>query len=490
MASSKGDGYEKLVVDSIHGDIHLTNREVEVIDTSSFQRLRHLKQLAMAQMVYPNATHTRFSHSIGALGTMIRILDKVEKNGITLTDEQKDNLRLAALLHDIGHYPYSHLMEKLDKVKLIEEEVEGSEAGIKAIDARKSAYPEHEEVGALIVIGQNDLVKALGGTKNAKAVADIFARTKAADPQLSKLIHSSFDIDRWDYLLRDSHATGVPYGQIDINYLLNNLKVSPQKVVGFKEKALPAVEHFLLSRFFMHRVVYYHKTIYGMEEACRQLLRRLRDRYGKQYHIPSDGEAVRKLVTSEPLHMFTDAFVDNIIKQAVNDFNQATNEEEKVIRALANSIQSRKPPALLNEVPVCEETEKEYHAGKMFIHTCKSKLNDLASEFGIPLGQFILCEPQTYILKCPKGERSYSQIAKLPPEVITDKASEEEGEDIKIFLGDEDEPRSLMEIKHSIVVKYASYSLQMFRLYVIYEGEDKDDVIKQLKKKVKDWDKA
>jgi HD superfamily phosphohydrolase len=489
MASSQRDGSGKYIFDSIHGNILLKEREVKVIDTASFQRLRQLKQLAMAQMVYPAATHTRFAHSIGALGTMIRILDAAEKNGISLTEEQEENLRLAALLHDVGHYPYSHLMDKFIEVKLAEEEIEGAKATVKAIDARKIAYPEHEEVGALIVTSQDDLVKALGGVENAKAVADIFTRSEAADPQLSKLIHSSFDIDRWDYLLRDSYATGVPYGQIDINYLLNNLKVSPQKVVGFKEKALAAVEHLLLSRFFMYRVVYCHKTIYGMEEACRQLLRRLKDKSGEDYDIPLDGESIKNLVKSERLYSFTDAFVDNIVKRAAIDFKGVADDEGKVIRALANSIQSRKPPALLKEVAVCEETEKEYHAGKMFIHNCKSKLNGLAGEFGIPIGQFLLCEPKVSVVKPPQG-LVYGRAAKMKPQDILAKAYEEEEEDIKIFESGEDEPKSLMEIKHSLVVKYANYSLQMFRLYVVYEGEDRDGVIAKLREAVKGWHEA
>jgi len=367
MACSQRDGSGKVVTDSIHGDIHLNKCEVEVIDTASFQRLRQLKQLAMAQLVYPTATLTRFAHSIGALGTMIRILVAAEKNGVNLPDEQKDNLRLAALLHDVGHYPYSHLMEKVDKPKLIEEQVNGA-----TISAKKSPYPNHVEVGTLIVTSQSDLVTAIGGEERAKAVAAIFARSEAADPQLSKLIHSSFDIDRWDYLLRDAYATGVPYGQIDINYLLNNLKVSPQRMVGFLDKALPAVEHFLLARFFMHRVVYYHKTIFGLEEACRQLLRRLRDREGNNYGIPLDGEVIKKIVRSKELHTFTDAFVDNIIREAVND-------EDEVIQALARAIQNRKPPRLLKEVPVCEETEEKYHAGKTFMQNCRAKLQDLGT---------------------------------------------------------------------------------------------------------------
>src|SRR5690349_13597369 len=115
---------DKLIVDSIHGDIHLRPSERQVVDTASFQRLRHLKQLGMAQATYPNATHTRFAHSVGVLGIMDHIV-RVAQRDLSLTDEQVADLRLAGLLHDIGHYPYSHLMEKIDKVQLTEELVGG-----------------------------------------------------------------------------------------------------------------------------------------------------------------------------------------------------------------------------------------------------------------------------------------------------------------------------------------------------------------------------
>jgi HD superfamily phosphohydrolase len=313
MVSSRGDGFGKVIADPIHGSIDLKEREVQVIDTASFQRLRHLKQLAMAQLVYPTATHTRFAHSIGALGTMIRILRAAEGNKINF-EEMEENLRLVALLHDVGHYPYSHLMETVDRVKLTEEYVETATPAKESLNATGSKYPDHTELGALIVTTQGDLVKAIGGKHRAQAVAELIARSKAADAQLSKLVHSSLDLDRLDYLLRDSHATGVPYGQIDINYLLNNLKVSPKGMVGFSDKALSAVEHLLFARFFMHRAVYYHKTVYGLEETCRQLLRRLRDRDDKKgrYGVPVDGEEVKKIVTSKKLVTFSDAFVDDI----------------------------------------------------------------------------------------------------------------------------------------------------------------------------------
>src|SRR5438309_526950 len=166
MASAPEALRPKFVVDAIHGDIHLTPIELRVVDTASFQRLRHLRQLGMAQATYPNATHTRFAHSIGVLGIMEHIA-RVAKQSLTLSDEQIEDIRLAGLLHDVGHYPYSHLMEKIDKVQLPEEFLVPG----KTIRADISKYPDHETVGELIVTHQQDLIDALGGKERAAEIA-------------------------------------------------------------------------------------------------------------------------------------------------------------------------------------------------------------------------------------------------------------------------------------------------------------------------------
>jgi hypothetical protein len=158
MSSSRNEQSTKIVVDSIHGDIRLTDQQWRVVDTPSFQRLRHLKQLGMGHVTYPNATHTRFAHSLGVLHIMSKVL-KIAKN-IDLSSEEEENLCLAALLHDIGHYPYSHLMEGVDAVKLIEDQVDGVSSS-KELHVARSAYPGHQKVGELIVTNQEDLVSAI-----------------------------------------------------------------------------------------------------------------------------------------------------------------------------------------------------------------------------------------------------------------------------------------------------------------------------------------
>jgi HD superfamily phosphohydrolase len=255
-------------------------------------------------------------------------------------------------------------------------------------------------------------------------------------------------------------------------------------MVGFSEKALSAVEHFLLARFFMHRTVYYHKTTYGFEETCRQLLRRLRDREVSKYRygVPVDGNEIKKIVTSKKLNKFSDAFVDRIIRKAAND-------KDKVIRALARSIQSRRPPKLLKEVSVCQKADEPYHAGKVFMQNCRAGLNALVDEFQIPLGQFILCDTKPLTIGEGPTKRTTEEFLGLTDEKARDIASEEEEKDIKVFVADESEPISLMKINHSLVAKNADYFFQMFRLYVIYEGKDKDDVIAKLGASVKNWDK-
>jgi HD superfamily phosphohydrolase len=463
----------KIVVDSVHGDIEPNPLEWKIIDTPAFQRLRKLKQLQMGYLVYPNATHTRFAHSLGVLSVMKRILERVRA-----TDDDKKDLRLAALMHDIGHYPYSHLLEGVDKVVLTEERLNSGSPKSALSEARP--YPDHEEVGREILLHQDDLLKILGGRERAERIGHIFARTEVADQQLSKLIHSSLDMDRLDYLIRDSQATGVPYGLVDIHYLLNHVKQSPTGVIGITHKAVAAAEHLLLARSFLFRVVCQHKTTFGFEEAARQLLRRLRDRAhaGKEgYDIPKDGDAVLKIARDKSrLQTFTDAFLDEIFVKAASD-----DEPDEIVRILARALVSRRPPRLLWEKRTFRERDDDQNDGKLFLQNCQLRLNELVTSKGLLPGQFLICD-----LKPIGFESRGALMSKQKAEKAL--AAGEQEEMIRVFETSESiEPTDIVEIKHSILHEIGSHVFRTYRLYFICKDETQIDLANELKQSVKDW---
>lgn len=474
VGKTSSQASKKFVVDNVHGDIRPSPLEWQIIDTPSFQRLRKLKQLQMGYLVYPNATHTRFAHSLGVLKVMQRILE----SGVKATKAQQEDLRLAALMHDIGHYPYSHLLEGIDKVILTEEHIEPAREK-SPFSVQWNAYPDHEDVGREILLSQPDLKRILKSNGRAERVGNLFARTEVADQQLSKLIHSSLDMDRLDYLIRDSLATGVPYGLVDINYLLNHLKQSPQGIVGISHKAVAAAEHLLLARSFLFRVVCQHKTTYGFEEAARQLLRRLRNRAqnGKEgYGVPKDGKEVFEIVKSDRLPTFTDSFLDDVFVKAASQ-----DEPDPLIKLLARTIVSRKPPRLIWENRMFCKRGSDEKSASLFKTKCQLHLKGLAESKGLQVGQFLICD-----LKPIGFESRGSSMNK-------EEALEEFGRDgreemIRVFESPEaTEPVDIVDIKHSILHAIGGHVFQTQRLYVVHPEDNQDALVGDLRKEVKKW---
>jgi uncharacterized protein len=466
MASSSRTA-ARVVNDSIHGDIALTDDEWRVVNTSTFQRLRWLKQLGMGHLVYPNATHSRFAHSLGVFRIMCRVLERLSHSEL---QSEKADLRLAALLHDIGHYPYSHLMERVDWVKLTEEEV--GEATAREISGATSQYPDHEELGRHILLSQADICKAIGGKKRAKKIGSLFSRLGGADPQLSKLIHSSLDMDRLDYLLRDARACGVPYGEIDLNYLLNNIHISPKGMLGVDEKALAAAEHFLLARVFMHRVVYYHKTTFGFEEASRQLLRRVRDSKRYEADLAPNGDKILDLCGSSALRGFTDDYVDRVVFKAVDD-------EDPLIQILAKCIVERRPPRLIAEVGGVESKTSEFTPSMFFRQKCRDGLKALAKKHKLNVGQFLLCGPKPIKFEAHGSLLSRSEHEKLEPE--------EWVELIMIFRRGQEEPQSIVDVSGSIISGLSNQLFSIQRLYLAEESRASEQRLKAIRDEVQEW---
>lgn len=459
----------KLVVDNVHGDIVPSPTEWRVIDTPAFQRLRKLKQLQMGYLVYPNATHTRFAHSLGVLKVMQRILEHVRASR-----EDKEDLCLAALMHDIGHYPYSHLLEGVDKVILTEERIDSTQ---KSALSDFTPYPDHEDVGREILLHQGDLLRIIGGRDRAERIGNIFARTAAANQQLSKLIHSSLDMDRLDYLIRDSQATGVPYGMVDIHYLLNHVKQSPSGTIGITHKAVAAAEHLLLGRSFLFRVVCQHKTIYGFEETARQLLRRLRNRAQEGcegYGVPKDGEAVLAKARDNDLYKFTDAFLDDV-------FVAASSDEEDIVRILATTIVGRTPPCLLLEERTFQKKSEPNDKFKVFELSCRVHLRKLADEHGLHPGQFLICQ-----LKDIGFESRAAQVSMVDAQKAIDAGEREEM--IMVFpTADAIEPVAIVDLPHSILHDVGSHVFRSHRLYFLPANGEEAALVTRLKSAVTNW---
>jgi HD superfamily phosphohydrolase len=239
------------VRDPIHGMIELSPPEWGAVDTPVFQRLRRVRQLAMTHLVYPGATHTRFEHSIG----VCEIAGRFAKS-LKLEKSEREVVRTAALLHDVGHGVFSHVSEQV-------------------IDELSEVEGVHEAVSVAIMRSDEQLRGALGGDL-CDAAADIVAhqgpRTVARD-----IVSGPTDADKFDYLLRDSYFAGVNYGRYDLARLIDTAKVitprGTQTQLGFDADGLWAVEEMRMARHHMHRQVYGHKTRIATDIMVTRALR-------------------------------------------------------------------------------------------------------------------------------------------------------------------------------------------------------------------------
>jgi len=246
--------------------------------------------------------------------------------------------------------------------------------------------------------------------------------------------------------------------------------VSPKGTLGVELKALAAAGHFLLARCFMYRTVYYHKTTYAFEEACRQLLRRLRDQ--PDFGLPRDGNEVYVLCKSDELANFTDEYVDRAIRTAVH-------HADPVTQALARSITSRQPPKLVHEVcglfDKAAVTNRTAHFDKM----CRHNLAGLAARYSLPVGQFLLCGPKPIEFE-ERGSR-------LTVKGAQGLAPEEREEIINVFDGHSDEPVAIVEIPDSLISQLSTHHFAIRRLYVIDSHPDAKARLEAIRQEVRAW---
>lgn len=247
----------KVMRDSIHGYIHLELRLIrELIDTYEFQRLRRIHQLGGTYQVYHTAEHSRFSHSLGVYEVVRRMVSEVKDIDDELSEFDKVSVMCAALLHDIGHGPFSHAFELISNTF-------------------------HEDYTVRIILEDTNIHRILekADKRLPNAVASIINHTHP-NKLLTQLVSGQLDADRMDYLLRDSYCTGTSYGNFDLERVLRTLRVVHGKLV-VKESGIHTIEDYIMSRYHMYWQVYYHPTSRVYEAIISGLFNRLRYLYNQ-----------------------------------------------------------------------------------------------------------------------------------------------------------------------------------------------------------------
>jgi HD superfamily phosphohydrolase len=340
----------EVIRDPLWDNITLDETALGLVDTAPFQRLRYVRQLGHAFLVYPGATHSRFEHALGAYHLTKRALGALAVRGelAEIAEEERLAVTLAALLHDIGHYPFSHALE---------------EAG----------FPSHEAQGEsrLTTGALQARLTTIGGAQFPARVADLI-RTRSASP-LQGLISGTLDLDKIDYLCRDSRMCGVPYGTVDVDRLLASITMLPSgsmggRTMGVQEKGVSALESLLFAKYQMYRNVYWHHAVRSatcmFKRAARTALR-------------------EKLVDVDRIARFTDDDLMHLLVEGESG-------------ALARALRERRLYKRALDLPASEVTAKpeEWMANDPAL---LERVEDaVASEVGLAAGELLLDFPSRH----------------------------------------------------------------------------------------------
>lgn len=324
----------KIINDPVYGFISIDDPLVmDIISHPFYQRLRRIKQMALAHYVYPGAVHTRLHHSLGAYHLMCEALSELKRKGVEINKEEETGAKIAILLHDIGHGPFSHALESVLVKDL-----------------------HHEEISLLLMKELNEQFQG-----KLQTAVEIFT---GAYPKkfLHQLVSGQLDVDRMDYLSRDSFFTGVSEGVIGYDRIIKMLTVHNGELM-VEEKAIYSIEKFLVARRLMYWQVYLHKTVLSAEMMLVKILERASELAQKgDPHIKTDGPLIGFLTgafipdSKEGLALFTQ-LDDNDIMSAIKKW---ANSQDVVLSVLCNSLLNRKLLKTHLQVQPIEEAELSF----------------------------------------------------------------------------------------------------------------------------------
>ncbi|MCL2522702.1 MAG: HD domain-containing protein [Erysipelotrichales bacterium] len=342
---------EKVFRDPLYGYIKIEYQIIlELIDSSEFQRLRRIRQLGGNSIVFHTAEHSRFSHSLGAYELARRVIKDVSDVRLALSDYEQLLLMLSALLHDIGHGPFSHIFETVLNF-------------------------DHENKGIEIILSETTGInKVLNKYKKSLAqdVAGIIGK-KGVFPLVESLISSQLDIDRLDYMERDYYNSGAVYGHIDVERIIRVMKVHNQQIC-FKESGVRAIEHYLMSRYQMYFQVYYHQASRSYELIIVHLFKRYVDLLNKDYKFKTNHQVLMKLVNN----MSLEAFLKTDDCRILTIFADFCEEDDDILKNLADALLNRKLFACLEDTAANKnkiekikanfsDEERKYYTGYSFV---------------------------------------------------------------------------------------------------------------------------
>lgn len=309
-------GEEKVFKDPVHNYIHVQDRLIwTLINTPEFQRLRRIRQLGTSYLTFHGAEHSRFSHSLGVYEITRRIISQFERGGYEDWPRDESLVALcAALLHDLGHGPFSHSIEE-------------------AFDM------DHEEWTCRILLGDTEVNKVLeeAETGLAERVASVI-RKDYEKPIVVNLVSSPLDADRMDYLLRDAYFTGVNYGTIDVDRILRMLRPHNGRVV-VKESGMHAIEDYLMARYQMYWQVYFHPVTRSSDIVLRQIFRRAKELFDQGFEFKFLPYPLPELFKGD-IQVHDYLLLDEALVQTA--FMQWTREEDSILSDVCNRFMQRK----------------------------------------------------------------------------------------------------------------------------------------------------
>jgi uncharacterized protein len=320
----------KIVNDPVHGFIIIpTDFIFDLLEHPYLQRLRRIKQLGLTSFVYPGATHTRFQHALGAVHLMGQAIENIRQKGTVISDEEAEAAHAAILLHDIGHGPFSHALEQ---------------SIIKGI--------AHEDLSVMLM---NNLNKEYHG-KLSLAIS-IF-NNQYPKKFLHQLVSGQLDMDRMDYLMRDSFFAGVAEGTIGTERIIKMLNVVDDQLV-VEAKGIYSIEKFLIARRLMYWQVYFHKTVIAAENLLLQVLKRAKYIAATDQSLYSTSSLnffLRNEISPEDINLDHAEVLDHFINLDDDDIMVSakswTKHNDPLLSVLSQNLILRKLPRVrISEVP-------------------------------------------------------------------------------------------------------------------------------------------